>query len=115
MAKSPDNGLAGAATKPPNGMDEGTLIAIVSLIISILSTLVCIGQVMQQYAGTAQAIRLCDGIVYGGRNGLPGRGARPSLLMHATRASDEVYWQADGVGSGDNSDSASSMRYLKYR
>lgn len=55
-------------------VDSGAVIAILSLIISILSTFICLGQVVQHYVCTAQPIRLCDSIVYGGRNGLPGQG-----------------------------------------
>lgn len=55
-------------------IDAGTLLSIVSLIVAILSTLVCVGQVLQQYISSGSPIRLCDSIVYGGRNGLPGQG-----------------------------------------
>lgn len=59
------------------GIDEATLLAIVSLVVAILSTLVCVGQVIQQYISTGSPVRLCDSIVYGGANGLPGRGELP--------------------------------------
>ena len=55
-------------------IDAGTLLGIVSLIVAVLSTLVCVGQVLQQYISSGSPIRLCDSIVYGGGNGLPGQG-----------------------------------------
>lgn len=55
-------------------IDSGTLLGIISLLVAILSTLVCVGQVIQQYIATGNPIRLCDTIVYGGKNGLPGTG-----------------------------------------
>lgn len=63
------------------GIDEATLLAIVSLVVAILSTLMCVGQVVQQYISTGSPVRLCDSIVYGGSNGLPGRG---ELLTRST-------------------------------
>lgn len=55
-------------------IDSGTLLGIISLLVAVLSTLVCVGQVLQQYIATGNPIRLCDTIVYGGKHGLPGTG-----------------------------------------
>ena len=95
----------------PVTIDPGTLLGIISLIVAVLSTLVCVGQVVQQYVGTGNPIRLCDSIVYGGKNGLPGTGTPLEYITLQIIADDS---QDAKSGSGGSSDFAFSTRSPKY-
>lgn len=54
-------------------MDASTIASLAALVIAVFALCVAFAQVLQQYYGTGQLIRLCDSVVYGG---LPGQGHR---------------------------------------
>lgn len=57
-------------------MEASTTAAIVALVFAVLAFLIAFAQALQQYAASGQLIRLCDSVVYGGKNGWPGQGRR---------------------------------------
>lgn len=57
-------------------MSASTTAAIAALVFAVLAFLIAFAQASQQYAASGQLIRLCDSVVYGGKDGWPGQGRR---------------------------------------